>query len=288
MAKQALDGKRLNAFGMDPDKLTIVGIDTDDGADHPLWDERNQLPIREEMVLNIMALGVKQSVTVRKDGERALVVDGRQRVRHAREANKRLAAQGEPTVLVPARVERGSDDLMDQVAVSLNEQRQQDPLMAKARRAKRMLDRNGEDVAAVAVAFGVSQQTIRNWQRLLDTSPKVQKAVEAGQLSPTAATKLSGLSREAQEAELDALTEGGQKRATTTKAARAASTRKNGHSKPAAPPKKVLKKLVERAKAGEEIGVDEGIVTGIRIAIGDLVPTEGGSIDKILRECEES
>jgi hypothetical protein len=40
MPKQALDGTRINAFGMEPKDLVIVGFDTDDGPEHPLWDER--------------------------------------------------------------------------------------------------------------------------------------------------------------------------------------------------------------------------------------------------------
>lgn len=285
MAKQALAGKRLNAFAMDPSELTIIGLDTEEGDDHPLWDERIELPLMEPMILNIMAIGVKQSVTVRKDGDRVLVVDGRQRVRHAREANRRLLERGEPTVLVPARVEKGSDDLLDQIAVSLNEQRQQDSLIAKARRSKRMLDRNGDDYGAVAIAFGVTTQTIRNWQKLLDTSPKVQKYVEEGRLSPSAATQLSALSRKDQEAELDKITENGSKRATTARAARSARSKKNG--KRSAPTKKALKKLVKRVGSGEELNIDEGILTGIRIAVGDLVPTEGSALAHILVECED-
>jgi hypothetical protein len=36
--KQALDGTRLNAFGMDPHKLVLIGVDTEDGPGHPLWE----------------------------------------------------------------------------------------------------------------------------------------------------------------------------------------------------------------------------------------------------------
>lgn len=284
MAKTALDGKRLNAFGMDPDKMVIVGIDTNDGADHVLWDERINLPLKEEMVLNIMAVGVKQTITVRKDGDNALVVDGRQRVRHAREANKRLRERGEPIVLVPTRVEKGSDDMMDMVSVSLNAQRQEDSTLAKARRAKRMLDRNGGDYEPVALAFGVSTKAVRNWESLLDTSPKVQKAVEAGQISASAATKLSGLARKEQEDELEKLLEDGGK-ATTAKAARAASSRKNGHSKSAVPSKKVLRTLLKKVDEGEFSDVNEDLLRGIRVAVGDIEPTEVPGLATILHEC---
>ena len=72
--------------------------------DHPLYDERVHLPLDEAMVLNIMALGVRQSILVWKDPEsgKTLVIAGRQRVKHTLEADKRLAAEGKPTLLVPA------------------------------------------------------------------------------------------------------------------------------------------------------------------------------------------
>ena len=69
MSKQALEGQRLNAFGMDPDKLTIIGLDTDDGPEHPLYDERVRLPLDESFVKNVKVYGVIEDVIVCKDAD---------------------------------------------------------------------------------------------------------------------------------------------------------------------------------------------------------------------------
>lgn len=192
MSKQALDGKRLNAFGMDPMALTVVGYDTDDGPDHPLWDERINLPIEEAMVLNIMAIGVKETVTVRKNGDEVEVVDGRRRVLHARVANERLKERGDEPLLVPCMPMRGSDELVETCLVSLNEIRLQDDMTTKVKKAERMFQRNGGDIGKIAVAFGVTTTQVRNWLKVAELSEPVQKAISEGKVSPTAALKLHG------------------------------------------------------------------------------------------------
>ena len=125
MSKQALNGRRLNAFGMDPMDLTVIGHDTEDGPDHPLYDERVKLPIDDAMVMNIASLGVREPIIVRKNGDAVEVVDGRRRVLHARVANELLAKKGEPLITVPAMLAKGDACLMEQVAISLNEIRVQ-------------------------------------------------------------------------------------------------------------------------------------------------------------------
>lgn len=83
--KTAIDAPRENMFRVEPEKMVLV---TDEN--HPLYDPRVHLPLRENLVLNIMAHGVKEPILIRKNGDTFEVVDGRQRVKHAIEANKRL------------------------------------------------------------------------------------------------------------------------------------------------------------------------------------------------------
>ena len=82
---------KTNVLNFEPERLHLV---TD--RSHPLYDERIHLPLDESMILNIMDQGVLEPIIVWKDPETGLscVVDGRQRVRHTVEANKRLAAAG--------------------------------------------------------------------------------------------------------------------------------------------------------------------------------------------------
>lgn len=111
MAKNSIDAYgasgKTNVLMFEPEKLHLVTDKT-----HPLYDERIHLPINEAMVLNIMDQGVLEPIIVWKDPESGLacVVDGRQRVRHTLEANKRLVKQGDSPLLVPAVTKRGSGD----------------------------------------------------------------------------------------------------------------------------------------------------------------------------------
>ncbi|EPK0926165.1 hypothetical protein L9208_005111, partial [Klebsiella aerogenes] len=108
MAKNSIDAYgasgKTNVLNFEPENLYLV---TD--KSHPLYDERIHLPINEPMVLNIMDQGVLEPIIVWKDPEtgRSCVVDGRQRVRHTIEANKRLAKEGKPLLMVPAVTKRG-------------------------------------------------------------------------------------------------------------------------------------------------------------------------------------
>lgn len=102
MAKhQVFDAARLGGFRFDPDVLVIIGLDTKDGPEHELWDERALLPYSEEMVLSLMDLGCLKTITVRKgeDG-RPEIVDGRGRAIAGREANRRLRKLGKTELLV--------------------------------------------------------------------------------------------------------------------------------------------------------------------------------------------
>lgn len=170
MAKNSIDAYgasgKTNVLMFEPEKLHLV---TD--KDHPLYDERIHLPISEAMVLNIMDQGVLEPIIVWKDPESGLacVVDGRQRVRHTLEANKRLVKQGESPLLVPAVTKRGSAVRMAQAMVSANEIRQADTPLGRAKKMADALER-GHDEDDLALMFGVSVQTVRATLSLLDAT----------------------------------------------------------------------------------------------------------------------
>lgn len=226
MAKQALEGKRLNAFAMDASDLTIIGLDTKDGPEHPLYDERIFLPIDEAMVRNIRAFGVIEAINVRKNGPKVEVVDGRQRVRHARIASERNVAEGLPPILVPCLAPIKATDVTAMgVMVSANAHRRDDDPMTRAKKASRMMAL-GATEADVAVSFGVTKAQVKNYLALLDLAPKVQKAVEAEAVPFTAAIQLADLPREEQVAQLDKMIEAGG--VTVTEAKRQRQARASG------------------------------------------------------------
>src|SRR5271154_3135578 len=109
--KQIVAAKRGTSFWYDPDKLVIIGLDTDDGPEHKLYDASIRKPLNETTVKNYMVHGVLQDVTCRKNGNRLEVVLGRDRIRHAREAKKRRLAEGVKEFLVPIKVKRYASEL---------------------------------------------------------------------------------------------------------------------------------------------------------------------------------
>jgi ParB family chromosome partitioning protein len=201
--KQA-DGARRSYFMFDPDEIVIVGVDTKDGPEHPLYDERIKLPLDEGMVRNIQTYGVITPIAFVRDGETVLTVDGRRRVLHAREAKKRQLAAGEEPVKVPALPKRGEDAYLFGISRASNAMRVNDGPLTNARNAQRMLDM-GSSEAEIAVAFGVKVSTVKDWLTLLDLATPVKNAVAKGTLSASAASGLAKLSKEEQAAHLEEL-----------------------------------------------------------------------------------
>ncbi|MDN2645692.1 hypothetical protein L1Q84_23505 [Klebsiella pneumoniae] len=192
---------KTNVLTFEPENLHLVTDKT-----HPLYDERIHLPINEAMVLNIMDQGVLEPIIVWKDPETGLscVVDGRQRVRHTLEANKRLLKEGKEPLLVPAVAKRGSAVRMAQAMVSANEIRQADTPLGRAKKMADALER-GHDEDDLALMFGVSVQTVRATLSLLDATQAVRDAVESGTVTVTQARQLGALPPEEQRAKVSAI-----------------------------------------------------------------------------------
>ncbi len=259
MGKQALDASRVPAFAIEPEQLTIVS-----DPEHPLYDERIKLPVDEQLVKNIMVYGVKVPILVRKNGEAIEVVDGRQRVRAAIEANKRLANEGGLQVKVRAMVEKGSDAELVGVGILTNEHRQSDNVLTKARKAKRMLDLD-PDQDACANVFGVTKVQLNRWLKLLDLDPKVQEAIEANEIPAMAAVALAELPRDKQLAELKMLKEeaaGSGKKVTASKARRAVKKAAGGDAKHERPSVKTLQRLYASKLLDDDDNIFLGWVLG--------------------------
>ena len=283
-AKQALEGTRLNAFGVDPEALIIIGYDTEDGTEHPLYDERVKLPLEESMVLNILVYGVFEPLLVRKNGHEVEVVDGRRRVLHAREANKRLKKEGSEEIRVPVMVRKGDDASLMGVQISANEIRRNDELVAKAIKAARYVS-NGRSEQEAAVAFGMSGQTIKNWLKLVSLDPKLLKAVEGAKIHPSAAWGLANLTREEQRAALDELLAGGGKVTVkkTSKAASNAKARNKGEAEgQAAPGKRLVTKVLKLNHKAKELNAD--FVKGVMWVLGDIGPRSVAGLSELIRE----
>lgn len=212
MAKQALEGSRFNGFFVDPNNVVIVGLDTEDGPEHPLYDERIKLTLDADRVANVKEFGIKTPITVTKRGagDKPLVVFGRQRTRWLREANAQLLKEGKEPHELPVLLSKGDDEANAGDMITENEVREDDDILTKAEKARRFMaikktDGTTPSIEACAKRFGVTDRAVRQWLAVLELSPKVKKAVKDGRLTATAASKLQGKSVEEQENDLDEL-----------------------------------------------------------------------------------
>ncbi len=258
MGKKLLTGKDIRMFGMNPDELTIIGIDTEHTeGEHPLWDKRIELPIDEGLVRNIEKFGVVEPVIARvtRGDNVAEIVDGRRRVRHARIANERLREKGEEIKLIPtiARRQRVGDDMeMVSLMILANEQRTDDTMLGRSRKLAQLFSMGATDKDA-AVVFTVTATAIRNWKKLLKCDEKVLEAIDRGELKASAAADLGALPLEEQVEKLEELkTEAAKTGKTTVTTAQTSRVRRQRTDSIAAtafvPPRKpVLKGVLKLA-----------------------------------------
>jgi ParB-like chromosome segregation protein Spo0J len=263
---------------VDPGDLVIIGLDSDDREEHPLFDERAFWPLDENLMRNILVYGVLEPVRVRKEAGRRLVVDGRQRVKAAREAKTRQTQAGEFQVKVPTFETKGDDKRVSGIMISLNEQRQNDDILTKALKAARRFDITGDDIEMVAIDFGRTPGTIKNWLSLAAADPKIHGAMKENppKISSSAAIELSKLPREEQVKELNKLLKagGGEKvtEAKTKKARQkaAGSNASEASQAAAAPaPEPDATEPVKKRADGRKHSVQQGIKrTWLRKALG--------------------
>jgi ParB family chromosome partitioning protein len=185
MAKEAFKAKKGTFFWFAPEELKIV---TD--KKEALYDPRSKWPTDLDLVANILykGQGILEPVVITKVDDQPVVIDGRQRVKAALEANKQLRDQGLKTLMVPCVYKRGNEESLYAMMVSANEQRKDDSDLEKAEKVQTMLNFGGTKEEAATV-FGVTKQTITNWLELLELDPDVQKDVRDGKTKPTAARK---------------------------------------------------------------------------------------------------
>jgi ParB family chromosome partitioning protein len=208
---------RQDLFLFDPDDIVLVTEKT-----HPLYDERVNLPVREWLVKNIMKFGVREPIEVRQNGTDPTTghcivecVYGRQRVKAAREANRRLREEGNSAELikVPAKIVRGNDSTMTAVMITENEQRQDDDIVIKAQKLERYVAL-GNTMEDAEIVFGVSRDTLENWQRVLQLDPTILKQINrtgkrGGGIPMVVAIELADLPREKQVETLAKMNESG-------------------------------------------------------------------------------
>ena len=172
------------------------------------YDKRVDLPLIEETVLNIMAIGVQEVIIAIPTDDGDYVVSGRQRTKHAIEANKRLRKMGSDPILVPVRFSRDGENV-PLIEIALNEHRQDDSPMMRIEKAMSLKDKYSDD--QIAAAFRISTAQLKNWFNADSLSAPVKKMVEQGKISVTAASKFAKLEPAEQKEKVQELIDSGVK-----------------------------------------------------------------------------
>ena len=177
----------------DPNEVVIIGVDTDDGHAHWGYDEdSNKTALLEADVLFTYENGIIQNVLGRRDGDKVVIVAGRGRTRQLREANKRRVADGLPPWWLPVKIVQGDSRKMLVLKHGENSHRRDQSPFVRAQQAYELSQQFPEDQAATIMGLGLYQ--FRDVLKLLDVGPAVKKAVQQGDLMPTAAIELAALS----------------------------------------------------------------------------------------------
>lgn len=164
-----------------------------------LYDERVDNDFSESLVLNMMYApdgevpqGVLKVLLGRRNPEtgKVEIIDGRQRTKAAREANRRLKKQGIGPIRLPVHLKRSNDSRLMAALISANEHATVDSPMNRAKKAQRYIEQ-GHDEKEVALLLGQSESTVKNLLRLLDAPAVVRNAVDAGKITTSDAYRLA-------------------------------------------------------------------------------------------------
>lgn len=284
------DKNRITAYSFDASELVIIGgaampegggpNDTAD-TDGPGYDARILRPLEESDILNVIDLGIIQPVVLKKDGPRNVVQAGRQRVRWAREASKRL---GMP-VKVPCVFRTGTDMDHLKVMISENQHRTEDDFENMARKCQTLM-KYGASEEDAAVTMRCTTAAIRNWMKYFDLSPEVQDAMKKGAITGSAAVQLADLPRAEQKDTLDDLVEEatalghGKVKVENAKAAKRKRTTGNAEAS-TRPGLRLMTKVISHV---ESENLPDGFLMGVRWAMGDIAPEKIKGLKAILRD----
>lgn len=185
---------------LDPLAIKIVGLDIDQTAENwfafcPRADEELEAAWLEDIRQN----GVRQPVDVFRDGDTVVLLEGRRRVRAARQIWDEQRKAGVPEkerISVRVNVRRGSPFELYGYNVGSENRKARTPLQKAALMSHAL--KFGADEKQIAEMFSVTAQTVKNTLALFDLAPEVQKAVDKGEFPLREAIKLADKSRDEQ------------------------------------------------------------------------------------------
>lgn len=179
-----------------PESLVVWGVDKPCDASHELYDARIHLRLRPAFLRSLDRRGVLVPVACRDIGFGLEVVDGRQRVRGAREVNRRRSLEGRPPLEVPVVVLEGDlETPWAELVLELNAQRQE---LDRASLAPRLLDlvANGATARELAPLVGRHEHAVENWVKLQrNGSEALLKAVAEKRVPVRSAVEVARMPR---------------------------------------------------------------------------------------------
>lgn len=222
-SKNSALGSKGSSMKFDPNELHLVGYGTvihqandgdvptkqEEAADatvarvHKLYDPRVHKPVNDRLVKSILYRGFRGAITVWKDPATGFycVVDGRQRVKACRAANKIRLEMGELPFEVHAIVHIGSIESAMDVMGILNHGSVPLTSVQRAVLVQRYFD-EGHDEEQVATILSCSVASVKNYKALLECIPEVRDAVEKKQVPFTVGFPMSKLSPSEQKEKL--------------------------------------------------------------------------------------
>jgi len=188
---------RSNLYNADPDNLVIQGLDTvaDENTVEGILShkERNDLPVPVELIESVYTHGVLKPVEVCRQEDALVVVEGRDRVRACREANKRLRKEEKELHRVPIIFRKGDQRYLYELSLIGNLRFKEDSPLTIAAMTERLITVLGATEQEAASAYQVTVQTIKARRALLTLPTKIQRAVDAGKIAATSAARLAAI-----------------------------------------------------------------------------------------------
>lgn len=159
-----------------------------DDSEHPLFNVRDQkLGVSEDLLESLRAGGQIEPGIVYPDGNgKYIILSGNRRARNLKELGVKFKAQ-------QAKPEVGDLGAVF-IQIATNEVRVNDSIQVRGQNMQRVFNLNGGDVAAIAVMFGVTKQTVRDELALMEKATKgVVKAISDGIIGKTTGVRLAKL-----------------------------------------------------------------------------------------------
>lgn len=220
--KASSDAPKMSIFREDPKDLIIIGLDTKDGEEHPLWNERINIALEESKIFRLMEEGeITQTAKVSKRAPgylgKKVIVDGATKTRRAREVNKRLGLKPTdddyiriPCVYVTDDAEGLSSSMLTENAFAVVT-----PTIMKAREALRLMKlymgtkgmTKNEAIKEIAKKAFVTTQAVNQWLDVFACISEVQKAFFDGVLPASVARRFKTLEPKEQREQLKAALE---------------------------------------------------------------------------------